>query len=119
VSCDASDGRQTEVCDAGSPVLVNKYVCLRRCSGCKCRNISFGGNETHPFQISVYHAEVVHVLQPVCNAGQLNGRPSVMVLRDQVTAYKLGAVYMLIPLNKLVDVTVFHPLGNQSKPVFI
>ena len=42
-----------------------------------------------------------------------------MVLRDQVTTYKLDAVYVLIRLNKLVDVPVFHPLRNQSKPVFI
>jgi len=40
----------------------------------KYGDISFGGNETHSFQISVYHAEVMHVLQPVCDAGQLNGR---------------------------------------------
>ena len=37
-------------------------------------------NETHPFQISVDHAEVVHVFQPICNAGQLNGT-SVRLLR--------------------------------------
>ena len=74
MSYDASDGRQTEVGNAGSPVPVDQYVCLRRCSGCKYGNISFGGNETHPFQISVYHAEVVHVLQPVCNTGQLSGK---------------------------------------------
>jgi len=76
-------------------------------------------NETHPFQISVYHAEVVHVLQPVRNAGQLNGRASVTMLRDHTTTYQLGAVYVLIHLNKLVDVSVFHPLGNQSESVFI
>jgi len=73
----------------------------------------------YPFQISVYHAEVMHVLQPICNPGQLNGGPSVMVPRDQVTTYKLGAVYIFVPLDKLIDVSVFHPLGNQSKPVFI
>jgi len=67
----------------------------------------------------MYHAEVVHILQPVCNPGQLNGRPSVMLLQDQVTPYKLGAVYVLILLNKLVDIPVFHPLGNESEPVFI
>jgi len=42
-----------------------------------------------------------------------------MVLRDQVTTYKLNAVYVLVPLDKLVDVAMFHPLGNESKPVFI
>jgi len=33
-------------------------------------------NETYPFQISVDHAEVVHVLQAICNAGQLNAARS-------------------------------------------
>jgi len=61
----------------------------------------------------------VHVLQAICNAGQLNNRPSVILLRDQVTTYKLGAVHMLILLNKLIDVPVLHPLGNESEPVFI
>jgi len=118
VSYDASDGRQIEVGEAGSSVLVDQYVCLCRYSGCKYEDISFGGSETHPFQISVYHAEVMHVLQPVCNAGQLNGK-SVMVPRDQVITYKLGAVDVLVPLDKLVDISVFHPLGNQGEPVFI
>jgi len=36
-----------------------------------------------------------------------------------VTTYELTTVYVPILLNKFVDVTVFHPLGNQSKPVFI
>jgi len=43
-------------------------------SGYKYGKVSFGGNETHPFQISVYHPEIVHVLQPTCNPGQLSGR---------------------------------------------
>ena len=42
-----------------------------------------------------------------------------MLPRDQVTPYKLGAVYVLILLNKLVDIPVFHPLGNESEPVFV
>jgi len=36
-----------------------------------------------------------------------------------MTTYKLGAVYMLVSLNKVVDVPVLHPLGNESEPVFI
>jgi len=60
----------------------------------------------------------MHVLQAVCNTGQLNGRPSEMLLQDHVKTYKLGAVGVLVPLNKLVDVPVLHPLGNVSKPVF-
>jgi len=42
-----------------------------------------------------------------------------MLLQDQVTTYKLDAVYILIPLNKLIDVPMLHPLGNESKPVLI
>jgi len=41
-----------------------------------------------------------------------------MVLRDQVTTYKLNAVYVLVRLDKLIDVAMFHPLGNQCEPVF-
>ena len=67
----------------------------------------------------MYHAKIVHVLQAICNAGQLNDRSSVMLLRDQVITHKLGAVYMLVPLNKFIDVPVIHPLGNKSKTVFI
>jgi len=42
-----------------------------------------------------------------------------MMLRDRVTTYKLGAVYVFVPLDKLVDIAMFHPLGNQSEPEFI
>jgi len=42
-----------------------------------------------------------------------------MVLQDQITTYKFGAVYVLVPLDKLVDVSMFHPLGYQSEPVFV
>ena len=87
--------------------------------GCKYGDILFGRNETHSFQISVYHAKVVHVLQAIRNAGQLNGRPSAMLMQDRVTTYELGAVYMPIPLNELVDVSVLHPLGNESKLFFV
>ena len=119
MSCDASDRRQTEVGDACSPVLVDQYVCLRRCSGRQYEDIQFGRSKTHSFQISMYHEKVVHVLYATCNAGQLNNQPSVLLLRDQVTTYKLDAIYVLVPLNKLVDVPVLHPLGNESEPVFI
>jgi len=81
--------------------------------------ISFRRNETHSFQISVYHVEVVHVLQATRNVSQLNSRLSVMLLRGWVTTYKLGAVYILIPLDELVDVSVLHPLGNESKSLFV
>ena len=60
----------------------------------------------------------MHIFQPIRNTGQLNGS-SVRLPQDRVTTYKLDAVYMLIPLDKLVDVSVLHPLGNKCKPVFI
>jgi len=66
----------------------------------------------------VDHAEVMHVLQAVRDAGQLNGT-SVGLPRDQVTTYELAAIYMLVPLDEVIDVSIFHPLGNESKPVLI
>jgi len=118
MGCDASDGRETEVGNAGSPVLVNQDVRLRRWIGCKRGVISFRNKETYSFQIPVDRAEIVHVLQTIRNAGQLNGT-SVQLLRDKVTTYELGAVYVPILLNEFVDISVLHPLGNQSKTVFV
>ena len=60
----------------------------------------------------------MHVPQTIRNASQLNGG-SVRQLRGQVAKYELGAVYMPISPNEFVDVSVFHPLGNQSGPVFV
>jgi len=62
--------------------------------------------------------EVMHILQATRNTSQLNGS-SVGLMRDQMTTYKLGAVYILVPLDELIDVSVLHPLGNESKSVFI
>ena len=59
----------------------------------------------------------MHIFQAIRNVSQLDSI-SVRPLRDQVTTYKLGAVYMSIPLNEFVDVSIFHPLGNHRKPVF-
>ena len=73
--------------------------------------------KTHSFQISVDYAEVVHILQAIRNASQLSGT-SVWILQGQVTTHKFSTVHMAIPHNELVDVSVLHPLGNQSKPVF-
>jgi len=63
------------------------------------------------------YTEFMHILQAIRNASQLNGS-SVRLLQDQITTYKLGAVYMPIPLDELVDVSVLHPLRNESKSVF-
>ena len=114
-----SDGRETEIGDAGSPVPVDQDVRLRRWLVYKCGYVPFGREETYSFQISVGHPEVMHVLQAIRNAGQLNGRPSVRLQRDQVTTYELVAVCVPILLDEFIDVSIFHPLGNQSKPVFV
>ena len=85
-------------------------------SGCQYGDGLFEGN-LYPFQISVDDAEVMHILQAVRDASQL-GSISASLLRDQATTYKLSAVYVPIPLDELVDVSVFHPLGNHREPVF-
>ena len=59
----------------------------------------------------------MHILQPTCNARQLDGS-SVRLLRDQVTTYNVDTVYLWVPLDELVDVSVVHPLGNKSKSIF-
>jgi len=59
----------------------------------------------------VDYAEVVHVFQAIRNTSQLSGT-LVSPLRDQGATHKLNAVHMLICLNELIDVSVFHPLGN-------
>jgi len=55
------------------------------------------------------HVELMHILQPIRNVNQLNGT-SVGLLRDQVRTYELGAIHTRIPLNKLVDISMVHPL---------
>ena len=72
MSRDARDGRESEVGDAGSPLLVDQNVRLCRRLGCECGDIPLGRQETYSFQISMDDEEVVHVLQAVRNAGQLN-----------------------------------------------
>ena len=36
-----------------------------------------------------------------------------------VTTYELGTIYMPIPLDKVVDIPILHPLRNHRKPVLI
>jgi len=31
--------------------------------------------------------------------------------------YELNAVHVSIPLNKLIDIPIFHPCGNHRKPL--
>ena len=118
MSCDAGDGGESEVGNAGSPILVDQDIRLHRWLGFECEDIHLDNNETYSFQISVDHTEIVHVLQAIRNAGQLDGA-SVGLLRDQVATYKLGAVCVLTLFNELVDVSVFHPLRNQSKSMLV
>ena len=118
MSCDASDGGEPKICDTGSPVLVDQNIRLRRRLGCKCGRSSFGRNKTYSFQISVDYAEIVHVLQAIRNASQLKGL-SARLLQGQVTIYKFSTVHVAILLNEFIDVSIFHPLGNQSKPMFV
>jgi len=73
---------------------------------------------TYPLQISVHHMEFVHIPQPIRSVGQLNGS-SVMPSRIQVKTYELGAVHILIPRNKVINVSILHPLGNQRKAVLV
>ena len=75
-------------------------------------------NKPYSFQISVDYAEVMHVLQAIRNASQLN-KTSAWLLRSQVTTHKLSTVHVPVPLDKFVDVSVFHPLRNESKSVFV
>jgi len=60
----------------------------------------------------------MHVFQPARNTSQLNVL-SARLLRGQARTYKLNAVCVAIPLDERVDVPVFHPLGNESEPVFV
>jgi len=57
------------------------------------------------------YTEVMHILQPIRNASQL-GSSSVGFLGDQVATYKLGPVYIPVPLDEVVDVSILHPIGN-------
>ena len=81
-------------------------------------DISFG-KASYPFQIRVNYAEVMHILQPVCNVDQLNGSSVGRIQWGQVTTYKIGAIHFLIPLDEVIDVSVFHPLGNHREPVLV
>jgi hypothetical protein len=66
----------------------------------------------------VNYTKVVHIFQAIRNTNQLNGT-SARLLRGRVETYKLSAVYVPIPFNELVDVSILHPLRNQSEPVFV
>jgi len=65
----------------------------------------------------VNHVEIVHILQATRDVNQLNGS-SVRPLRDQVATYKLDTIYIPVPLDELIDGSVLHPLGDESKSAF-
>ena len=62
-------------------------------------------------------AEVVHMLQATRNTNQLSNL-SARLLRGQVKTHEFGTIDIQIPLDEVVDVPIFHPLGNQSESVF-
>ena len=64
---DAGDSCEAEVCDAGSPVLVDQDVRLRVRARYKYGGISFE-EKLYPFQISVDNAKAMHILQSLRNA---------------------------------------------------
>jgi len=59
----------------------------------------------------------MHILQAVRNVNQLNSALVRLSWGQEIT-HKLSAVDLLIPLDEVVDVSIFHPLRNQSEPVF-
>jgi len=95
--------------------LISMFACVDE-GDMNVRRHLFKG-DLYPFQISVDYTEVVHILQAICNVNQLN-ITSVRLLWYQVMAYEFNAVNIPIPLDKLVDIPIIHPLGNQSEPIF-
>ena len=53
------------------------------------------------------HAEVVHILQALCNVNQLN-IISARLLWGQAITYEFNAVNVRIPLDELIDVPIIH-----------
>jgi hypothetical protein len=70
---------------------------------------------SYPFQISMNHAEAMHVRQAVRNINQLNRTSARLCSGDCGVTHKLSAVHMIVLLDKLVDVTMFHPLRDHRK----
>jgi len=61
-------------------------------------------------------AEVMHVLQAICNINQLDSE-LVSHAGVKCNTYELNAVHVSIPLNKLTDIPIFHPRGNHREPL--
>ena len=61
--------------------------------------------------------EVMHVRQAIRNVNQLNITSAGLCGEDRGATNKLSAVYTRVLLDELVDVPVFHPLGDHRKSV--
>jgi len=105
--------RPKSAMQARQSLLISMFACIDEgdmsAEAFHLRNICL-----YPLQISVDHAEVVHILQAICDINQLNST-LVRALWGRVIAYELNAVNMPIPLDKLVDISVVHPLGDQKR----
>ena len=71
---------------------------------------------THPFQVSMDHLEVMHILQALCNINELD--MSAKGRNRSNYAYKLGTVHVRIFLNEIIDITILHPLRNHRESPF-
>jgi hypothetical protein len=124
-SCDA-----TAAARVARPVMVERPKSVRQARRslsirmfafgqvrCKWGNISFE-KDSYPFQICMNHAGAVHVRQAVCNVIQLNRISARFCGGDQRVTHKPSAVHMFVLLDELVDVPVFHPLGDHREPAF-
>ena len=70
---------------------------------------------SYPFKISMDHPEAMHVRQAARNVNQLE-RTSVKPWYGWGSTYKLSTVHVFVLLDKLIDVPMFHPLGDHRKP---
>ena len=116
MGCNASDGRETKVGDASSTGPVDQYIRLHGLTECKYRD-TLSERKSYPFQISVDNAKIVHMPQAIRDVDQLNGTLAGLP-RCYATAYELSTVHVPLPLDKIIDVSIFHPLRNHRKPVF-
>jgi hypothetical protein len=63
------------------------------------------------------NVEAMHVRQAARNINQLNRTSARLCSGDRGVMHKLSPVHMIVLLDKLVDVPMFHPLGDHGKPV--
>jgi hypothetical protein len=127
---DINDSRDATTAWVATPVTVERPKSARQARRsllirmfafgqvrCKHENIPFE-KDSYPFQICVNHVEDVHVIQAVRNVNQLNRTSARHCGGDQGATHKRNAVHIFVLLDELIDVPVFHPLGDQRKPAF-